>query len=394
MSSSNLTRITFIEEAAFGETPATGNFSTARFISESLSGSPETTESAQIRTDRLSSGQIVTSLSVGGSINFELAKESAIDSFLASAMLNTWDTSLAVNADLSIDATARTLTRVAGDWAVDVAVGDIITLSGFTNATNNTQVMVSKITSALIISFLGPTNLVTEVDTGNTFKVADKLTIGTEKVSFSMEKAFLDLTTKAAIYRGMNVSEMSLNIAYGEIVNGSFTFQGNGYETADIAGEFITNTRTIDAVATTQSMNGSIDMPFLGTSSTGDFEEVTTCIQNVTIGLNNNLTTQTCIGRVAPKNMTPGTAAVTVSLSSYLADENWDLLSAKLLQTPFELGFMIKNSGGSYGFYLPAVQVSMSDPASGGQNQDIMMEMDGTASVGSGGRSSLTIFRV
>ena len=394
MSSSNLVRVAFIEESVFGETPGTGNFTTARFTSESLSGSPEVTESQQIRTDRLSSGQVVTSLTVGGALNFELAKESAIDQLLSSAMLNTWTTAIAVNADLSIDATARTLTRAAGDWNTNVDVGDIITLTGFTNAANNTQVMVAAITSATEIAILGPTTLVTEVDTGNTFKVADKLTVGTTKVSFSMEKAFLDLTDKAAIYRGMNVSEMNLNVAYGEIINGSFTFQGNGYETVDASGDFITDGRTITAAATTNSMNGSVDMPFLGTSVSGTFEETETCIQNVTIGLNNNLTTQTCMGRVAPKNFSPGTAAVSVSLSSYLADENWELLAAKLAQTPFALGFMVKNSGGSYGFYLPAVQASFDDPASGGANQDIMLDLSGVAKVGASGESSIVIYRV
>lgn len=394
MSSSNLVRVAFIEETTYGETPGTGAFTTARFTSESLSGSPEVTESQQIRTDRLSSGQVVTSLTVGGALNFELAKESAIDQFLSSAMLNTWVTSLAVNADLSIDATARTITRAAGDWNANVVVGDIITLTGFSNAANNTQVMVASINSTLEIGILGPTTLVTESDTGNTFKVADKLTVGTNKVSFSIEKAFLDLTDKAAIYRGMNVSEMNLNVSYGEIINGSFTFQGNGYETADLAAEFITDGRTINAAATTNSMNGSVDMPFLGTSVSGTFEESTTCIQNVTIGINNNLTTQTCIGRVAPKNFSPGTAAVSVSLSSYLADENWELLAAKLAQTPFAIGFMTKNSGGAYGFYLPAVQASFDDPASGGANQDIMLELSGVAKVGSTGESSITIYRV
>ncbi len=394
MSSSNLVRLALIEETAFGETPAVGNFETARFISESLSGSPETTESQQIRTDRYHSGNIVTSLSVGGAINFELAKETPIDMLLESAMLNDWQTSLAENADLSINATTRKLTRAAGDWAVDVAVGDIITLTGFSTAANNTQVMVAAIDSALILSIIGPTTLVTEADTGNTFKVADKLVIGTNKKSYSIEKAFLDLATKAAIYRGMNVSEMSLNVAYGEIINGSFTFQGNGYETADLAAEFITDGRTINNPASSQSMNGSIDMPFLGYSASGTFEEADVCIQNVTIGVNNNLTTQTCIGRVAPKNFSPGTANVSISLGSYLADENWSLLASKLTQDPFALGFMVKNSGGAYGFYLPACQVTFDDPASGGANQDIMLDMSGIAKVGANGESPLTIFKI
>jgi len=55
MSSANLVRLTAIEETVYGETPVAGNFKTARFTSEALSGTPDTSESQSIRTDRLSS---------------------------------------------------------------------------------------------------------------------------------------------------------------------------------------------------------------------------------------------------------------------------------------------------------------------------------------------------
>jgi hypothetical protein len=76
-----------------------------------------------------------------------------------------------------------------------------------------------------------------------------------------------------------------------------------------------------------------------------------------------------------------------------LKDGNWGLLAKKLSQEAFAIGFMVKNTDGWYGFYMPAIQVSFDDPASGGQNQEISMEMTGTAKVGSGGESALSIYR-
>ena len=144
MSSSNSVRVAVIEEETYGVTPAVGNFDTARFTSESLSGTPETTESQQIRTDRQSSGQIVTGLTVGGDLNFELAAGDVIDLLMKGAMMkDSWTTSAAVNVDLEIDATAKTLTRSAGDFNSDVAVGDMVTLSGFADSNNNTQIMIA-----------------------------------------------------------------------------------------------------------------------------------------------------------------------------------------------------------------------------------------------------------
>ena len=393
MASSNLTRIAIIEESTYGVTPGAGNFDTARFTSDSLSGSPETTESQQIRVDRLSSGQVLTGLTLGGDINFELAKEDVIDLFMESAMYSSFASDTPVSVDLTIDTTAGTITRASGDFNSDVAVGDILTLASFSNAVNNTQVIVRSIDSATVISYTGPDTMVDETGSGTTFVVADKISIGTTEKSFSIEKAFTDLTTKALIYKGMIASSMNLSIAYGEIVNGSFTFSGNDYSIADAAGEFITNGRTINAAATTQSLNGSVDMPFVVTSSSGSFIEAGFCIQSVEINLNDNVTARNCIGRLAPEGYSAGTAQIEVSIEAYLSDDNWNILDKKIDQSSFSLGLLLKNSDGFYGIYMPAVQVSFDDPAAAGINQDVILSMSGTAKVGANGESSLYIYK-
>ena len=392
MSSSNRVRLAVIPETVYGETPAVGDFQEARFISESLSGTPETTESQQIRSDRLSSGQVVTGLTVGGAINFELAKEAMIDSFIESAMFNTWQTSLAVNQDMVIDTLAKTIERATGDWVTDVAVGDIITLSGFLNTENNTQVMVLELVDTVTIRYVGK-GLVDELGAGTSFKKADKIDIGTTKKSFSIEKVFQDLSNKAIIYKGEVVSEMSMNIAYGEIVNGAFTFAGNYAQPVDNALDFITNGRTVTPAETSNSLNGSVDMPFIVTQDGAVLDEATFCIQSIELTLNNNLRAQTCIGSAAPKNQTEGAAQIEISMSAYLADANWDMLTKKLSQEPISIGFMVKNLDGYYGFYLPAIQLSFEDPASGGQNQDVILSMSGTAKVGSNQEKSLTMYK-
>ncbi len=393
MSSSNQVAIRFIEESVYGETPGVGNFSTARFTSETLSGSPETTESQQIRTDRLSSGQVVTGLTVSGDINYELAAEAELHAFFESAMYNSFVSDTPVNVDMTIDTTLDTLTRTGGDWNADVAIGDVLTLSGFSDSRNNTQVMVIAINSATEIKFAGPEDLQDEVGSGTAFVVADKITIGTTKKSFSMEKAFLDLTDKAIIYRGQIAGTMSLNATYGQIATGTFNFSGNDYQTVDAAADFITDGRTIEPPATTNSMNGSVDMPYLVTSATGILSEADFCIQSVEMNLNNNLTAQNCIGQIAPDDYSEGTAQIEVSITAYLSNESWQLLGKKLTQEPFAVGFLIKNVNGFYGFFMPAVQVSFEDPSSPGQNQDVLINMSGVAKVGANGESSLVIYK-
>jgi hypothetical protein len=393
VSSANLVRLAVIPETAYGVTPGSGNFKTARFTSESLSGTPDTVESQQIRTDRQSSGQIVTGLQVGGDLNFELAKESALDDFLQSAMLNVWATQGLVTVNLSYDAGTGLLTRASGDWGASNDEGDFMTLAGFVAAKNNVQVMIAEIVSATVARIVGPEGMVTEVGTGTTYKRADKLSIGLTKRSYTIEKSFLDLTEKAIVYRGMMVNTMELNVAFGELVTGRFGFVGNDYETVDDADDFPTDGRTVDAPATSQTFNGSIDMPFLASAAVGTLSGAGLDIQSLGISLNNNKTAQNVIGDIAPRDYSPGTAAIEVTLNAYFKDAAWATLAKKLSQEPFALGFIVKNSGGWYGIYMPAVQVSFDDPSSGGQNQEISLEMTGRAKVGPNGESALYIFR-
>lgn len=393
MSSSNLVRVTFLEETTLGTTPGAGNFTTARFTNEKLSASPTTASSQQIRTDRMSSGQVVTGLEVKGDLSFELAKESSIEQLMAGAMLNAWDVLASVTVDMTIDATAKTITRASGNFHTGLVVGDILTLSAFATSANNTQVQIVEFISNTVVRVVSNGTLVDETGSGTSYKRADKLTIGGTKKSFTVEKAFTDLTTKALIYRGKVVEKMDLNVAYGSIITGSFGFSGTKYDVADSAVEFVTNGRTITPAATTLSMNGSVDMPFLNSDILGTLDEVNFCIQSLSLSLTNNYQAQTCIGLAAPKDYSPGTAAIEISMSTYLSDVNWDVIGKKLTQDPFALGFMLKNTDGWYGFYIPAIQVSFDDPSSGGQNQQISLDMKGTAKVAADGSSALVIYR-
>lgn len=370
------------------------DWNTVRFVSEKYSGTPETTQSNQIRTDRMSSGQVVTGLKVDGGHNIELAKETAIEDFLESAMYNAWDTTVVSGTfSTALDATAHTMTRGSGSYITDgVKVGDILVMTGFVNAGNNVPVQAMIVTD-LVLTFAGPSGLVTETHSA-TYTRGNKLSIGTTQKSLTIEKTFLDLTTKAILYKGALVSTMELDIAYGQLISGIFGTSANGYTSASAASDFLSYQEYIDAPATTQSMNGSVDMPFTMTDVTGSFAQNGFCIQSLKIQLSNNLQPQTCIGNSAPEAYNPGTAAIKIDLSSYLKDSNWTLLARKLSQAPFALGFMVKNTDGWYGFFFPAIQVSFDDPQSGGANQQISMSMSGTAKVGSLGESAMSIYRI
>ncbi len=370
-----------------------GEFRTARFISEAYSGTPETAASQQIRTDRMSSGQVVTGLTVQGTHSFELAKETAVEDMMESAMYNSWDVMDLITRDMTIDIDGLTITAVTGSFVNDgLKVGDFVDLANFTDAENNKTVMLTSVTD-LVLEFNGPAGMKDGAGTGTTLQRADKLTIGTSKKSLSIEKCFLDLTEKAINYKGMIANTMDLTVEYGSLIKGSFGFSGNGYEAVEDEDDFLTAAHYITAPETSNTLNGSVDMPFLSTDVGGEFATDSFCIQSLAVNMSNNLNPQNCIGRIEAEDYTPGTAAITVKLSSYLKNANWDLLAKKLSQESFAIGFQVSNADGWYAFYLPALQVSFDDPSSSGANQDISMDMSGTAKVGDDGGSALTIFR-
>ena len=69
------------------------------------------------------------------------------------------------------------------------------------------------------------------------------------------------------------------------------------------------------------------------------------------------------------------------------------MLAKKLSQEPFQLGWVLSNVSGWYGFYLPAVQVSFDDPSAGASNEILSMDMSGTGKVGPNNEKSLYIYR-
>ena len=396
MSSANRVVLKLIEETVYGETPATGDFSTARYTSESLSGTPDTTESQNLRTDRQSSGQVVTGLEVGGDINIELAKDSVTDLLMSSAMHSAWNVLAPITADLTIDATAKTITRAAGSFLTGgLTANTFAKLSTFVNSANNVLVFVTSVT-ATVVEYISKSPLVDEVKVAAVLTRCDSLSIGLDQKSFSIEKNFSDLTTKSINYRGMLVNTMNINAAYGELMTGTFGMMGNDQEAVAAAIDQISNGRTVLPQATTRSLNGSIDLPIIGSTAGGGSEIIDDgfCLQNLAFTLDNNMSDLTCIGKAAPESYDSGTARISVTLSTYLKNSVWNFLGRKLTQDPFSLAYAVMNGDGGYGFFFSALQVSFPDPASGGADQQVSLEMEGQAKVGANGESALTIFRI
>lgn len=371
MSSSNLVSIAAIEEIEYGVTPPTGEFKTARYVSESLSGTPQTTKSSEIHADRMSSGQVQTGLDVNGDIDMELSADPLLQDFVRGAMMNK---TISKPAEVSgqaivVDPIGKKLTF---DLPHEFIVGELIFLSGFAEDKNNGMASVVSIDSTTSIIIAKETIASETSATTATVTRPSKLTIGTDIISFSICKHFTDLTDKSLSYLGMIVNQMSIQMNYGAIAKANFGFMGNGYDSPDTP---LTLDRVVTEASTCQPLNATSD---IGTVFI-DGQVAKFCIQNLNIQLNNGLTPQQCMGRLAPRKYALGMATVNVSGSAYLADENWDMIEKKLTQEPISIAYSAHNKDGGIAVMVHGAQLSFPDASAKGLDQQSSIEFTGTA---------------
>jgi hypothetical protein len=200
MSSGNLVSVILVPETEYGvkDTPLSGvTAETARFTSESLSGTPTTTESAAIRTDRMSSGQVVTGLEVGGSLEYELSSGVYFDNMFSAAMMSTFIAAATLAGEtvtLTPDGTddqLATLTIVGDFTTISADVGDIIQLVPASGAT--VTVTVISVTSTTELEVATSAGEAAIVGATMDVEVPAHLVIGADQQSYTFGKSYLDV---------------------------------------------------------------------------------------------------------------------------------------------------------------------------------------------------------
>jgi hypothetical protein len=411
MSSGNLVQVVYAPETVYGMTDAFNSITmeTVRFTSESLSGTPTTTESETIRTDRMSSGLVATGLEVGGSIDWELASDKFFDDWFEAAMMSPWvaantlaGETVTLTPNPSNDQEADLV--ITGDFStLPLVAGDILQLVPASGSPVTVQVIsVTSTTEAVVATKRGEAAIV-----GATMdvEIPQHLVIGAEQQSFVVGKAYLDVPhagvggqEHSQTYNGMLVGGFTVNATYGEIVTGNFEAMGNGYTQeagSPLAIKVAVGGGTVNPAGTSLPLNASIDFPLVTTSNGGVLASTEFCIESLSLTLDNGLDPSNCIGKVAPLAYTLGTASISITMSAYLSDTAYDsLMSGKLTLDELEISFSALNTFGGYAFRVPGAQLSFPDPSSEGQDTQTMIEAEGTGKVPAAGGSALMVYKL
>jgi hypothetical protein len=411
MSSANEVELILVPETAYGQAPdpATADAATIRFTTETLSGTPTTTNSAEIRTDRNSGGMVATGFEVGGPITGELSADPAYQYMLESGMMEHWtppdapiDLSGAAFAKDGTNPQLATIAHPTDAIGAGLEVGDVILLAGFVDpdtANNGPAQVVSINTSGQLVQVTTKREAVsvTTIPAGVTATRPVWVDIGTETISATYSKAYTDVLHLATDeehsqrYSGGIVNGFEISLTYGEIVGATFNILANGYiqEHPSYAQAIEDGGGTVEAAGTAAPLNASVDLGML----TVDGLPTDYCIESLKITLDNGNTPQKCIGKLAPTRYNAGTAAITIDATIYLADSSYDaFMPRKLTLDPVGMMFAVGNQDGGYAFDLRAVQLAFPDPSVKGANDATMIEAKGVAKVGPGGASAMRIY--
>jgi hypothetical protein len=409
MSSANAVELLMLPEDTYGVTPplATAQAARIRFTTETLSGTPKTTTSAENRVDRMSGGEIVTGLDVGGTINGELSPDEVYQRLFQMGMMDASPQAATAPMDLSggsytKDSTNPQLANLAAPTVNfgTFAVGELVLLSGFAEAANNGAAQIISIAVdglSMEITSRGDAITVAAIQAGASAMGPAYVEIGTDVISATFSKAYTDVLHLASTdqhsqrYSGGLVNGFEVSLTYGSIVTCIFTLLANGYEQEypSLDQQIGAAGGTVAIAGTGQQLNASIDMGLV----TVDGQPTGYCIESLKITLDNGNTPQNCLGTPAPTRYQPGTAAIKIDASIYLADGAYDaFMPGKLAATPIGMLFATSNEDGGYAFDLSAVQLSFPDPAVTGLNAPVMIAATGTAKVGAGGASALRVY--
>ena len=370
---SNRVALRQVAEVTWGTIPATPTFEAIRFTSESLNYNADFITSEEIRSDRMTPDTIQVSSQAGGDINGEWSY-ATYDDFIASALYSAWVTTATAEAaqtDISITKTGGS----PNTWTIDSAaladftdnsfvVGQFVKIAGFTVAGD----FWAEITSIATLSLgINPLTDVASEAAGDSVTVTplEYVRNGTTKTSFTIQKAFTDLSTPELWnFTGSRISTWNLELATGSILTTSF-----GVLAKDAN---MTETQEVGAVlnaANTNTVLNAVDnvaaIVFDGDPGGSIFY-----FNTLSVNLDNALRGQEAVGTLGLIGVEAGRLQLTGSVELYF--ENSTLFDKFRAATAFALTFQAQDAAGNVYFVtIPRAKYTSMEIVAGGTDQDI-----------------------
>lgn len=374
LSTSNLSKIGFIQETSFGTIPVTGNGNALRFTGESIAAAIPTETSKEIRADRLTADLIQVGASVSGGVNFELSYKE-YNPIMQGVLAGTWayfGTNGVSSATFSatINSSTGTITAASAPTGSDafttLAVGQWFRLTAPGDAADGAFLKVGS-TSTTVITC----DALTPVPgTGTRAAVllskvsAARLTNGIVNRTFTTEVGFTDINQYFA-FTGCGFSKLSVDITAGALITGSF----------DVMGKFssrATSTQLPGSTVASQTfdiMNGVFGV---GTIYEGGAALTGTYCKSIKFDIDGKLRAVEAIGVLGAAQLNQGTLSISGEMDLYLADGT--IYDKFINQTASSIAFPIKDKANNgYVITFPKVKYKDAKVVASGLDQDTMI---------------------
>ena len=395
MSDTNRVQLAAKRESTPG-TAETGAFDGVPFNSASdLALTPEYVQSTEIRSDRGAGKNLIVGQSVNGGFESDLqtaAGDSGSVVFLQSAIGAADDaagnigTSFTASGGDTLTATegnsGTSLTNSGNDLVTQlsgIAAGQMVYIYDTGVDGGDGMYPVTSIFSQQVIIYGCPAFT---ANTTATIVVGTTLIQGTEDISFTLAKSYLDQDTPLYEYfSGMRVDTASINLSGSSLASLAVGFLGETHEYTTSSTHTVTAASSQGPISSAQLTGASIrandgtgDVIQFGGAGGAGF--VTDC----TIDFAGNLRERRALGSLTPVSIGQGTVNCSGTLTCYFDDSALAqrVLDSSLqsLHLTFDCSQNIAGGGSAIGIFIPEVVLTQGSPEISGQNEDVLITLN------------------
>lgn len=382
MSDGSRAQVYYVEESSWGTTPASA-LQELRYTSESLARSHGSKVSEEVRSDRQVTDVVRTAIEAAGDISFELSY-GTYDDLLEGAMADDWSSAISVTGTVHSAANAdSSYNRSSGSYVTDGFVAGMwIRVSGFANAANNG---LKRIETVAALKIVVQSTLTTEAAGPSvTLKNGGQLVNGTTKKSYTLEKVFEDVAEYMA-FTGMRVAKAALNIKPGEVITGSFTFQGkNGVASGATVGTGSPTTANANGVV--NAVDHIVAIREGGAATTLD-------VQELSLSIENNARSLAAVGSATPVEVGLGRCVVTGTMVCYF--ESRAIYEKFADQTESDFAIAVQDTAGNQIVLdIARLKFTNGEVLAGGNDTDVVVSLEFQAIRDATEDSTLTINRI
>lgn len=307
--------LAYKREATYGTAPVATGAQLLRRVTSTLDLTKDTYQSAEIRSDYQVADSRHGTRRVAGDISGELSLGTYKDLF-AAALRKEWVAgatfTAGVGSGITVDNTAKTITRASGSWITDgFKVGDVVRCGSLNVGIDGKNMRIVSLTATVMTVAETPGADVSTPDENATVSVVgSKLwvpTSGHTDVSFAFEHYFSDID-EAELFTGCKINTIALGLPATGLATAAFNIMGQN-STLYSAGSapYYTSPTAETDTAIAAAVNGSLRV------GGQDVANVT----GLTINIASNLTGDSVVGSNLIPTMFPGRVVVSGQFTCY-----------------------------------------------------------------------------